>query len=408
MSKRGREYDPDELRDIVNNLISGSSLSRVPAEFHSFLLVPLSAAKNEAIVAGNTLLVKRLQTLMQELQLNPGKALTTSRRRQRSQSAFITSRTLKDEKHDDVQVTIDELLEGRDIETIDGSELPRLIPALKDRKQIAITRGDYRQSQQLEDLIQAGNSRHYERTYQSLQNSRLTALRVQLMKANEDLQSAEEFWAKAKEEHDEEYNANLDSMNDQQRQQLDDLDASFPDSLPAKFAKLSPHVLNLREQEKHLVLSKRYEDAIPIRERADRLEEDELERQRRKFMNAFETRRRQLSDAHNTQRRCFDRNWGRKLERFESERDHDLDVLKRTIANFEARIEAIENDTEIATTGVISKQTPRSSSRATPPTTRTPSRAAPPDMNARVRNVAASNINRKPRVRRVGLVSPSV
>jgi hypothetical protein len=374
------EHDPDELRDIVNSLLSGMSLSRVPEHFHSHLLVPISAAKNEAIVAGNYPQVKRLQAIMQELQLNPGKRMSSPRKTARSQSAFVTARCLKDEEHPDIKLTIDELLDGRDIETIDGADLSRLIPALKERKQIALSQGNYRQSQQLENLIQSANSRYYEATYTSVQNSRLTNLRVQLMKAREDLEAAEEFWTRAREEHDQEYTTSLESLETLHQQQLSDLDSSFPESLPAKYAKVSAHCLNLREQEKHLVLSKRYEDAIALRERADRLEEVELETQRRRFQRAFETRRRQLTDAQDIQRACFERNWERKLDRFEKERDHDLNVLRRTITNFEARIDAIENDKEVATVE----------------RTRVPS-----NMNPRVRNVAASKLTRKLRVRRV-------
>jgi hypothetical protein len=177
--------------------------------------------------------------------------------------------------------------------------------------------------------------------------------------------------------------------------QCDDFDASFPEILPANFRKLSPQVLQLREQERHLVLSKRYEDAIPVRERADRLEHEELERQRTKFVTAFETQRQQLVDAQGGQRQCFDRNWERKLERIQKEKQHEMGVLKRTIANFEKKIATIEGDTELATGASLAQsRTPRGTSRTSVFSRPTP-RPSPAAVNPRVRNVAATPLTQK-------------
>jgi tetratricopeptide (TPR) repeat protein len=386
------EADPDSLREIVASLLSGMSLARVPADLHSQLLVPLSAAKNEAIVAGNTTAVKRLQSLMHDLRLNPGKSGSSSRASSRAESAFVTTRSLREERNDDLHATITELLDGRALDTLEGGILPQLIRVLKDRKQAALGCGDYAQSQALENLIQEANSRNLETTYQQMQNTRLTNLRVQLLKAKEDMDAAEEFWRQAKEQHEAEYAGNLEAMEEQHRSQLADFDSSFPETLPANFKKVSSTVLQLREQERHLVLSKRYEDAIQFRERADRLEERELKTQRDKFMVAFQAQRQQLVDSQNTQRSCFEKNWARKLERFEREKDHEMAVLGRTVANFEKKITDVEGDTEVATTGAT--LTPRGVSRASVLTRAAP-KASPAAINPRVRNVAATRIAQK-------------
>jgi hypothetical protein len=215
---------------------------------------------------------------------------------------------------------------------------------------------------------------------------------VQLLKAREDLDAAEEFWRQAKNKHDEEHAAGLRALEEQHRQQLSDFDNSFPEVLPANFRKLSPFVLQVREQERHLVLSKRYEDAIPYRQRADQLEQEELEAQRQKFMAAFQTQRQQLIEAHNSQMKCFEKNWGRKLERFEREKQHELVILRRTMTNFTKRIETIEGDTEVATVG--GRQTPRGVVRTAVIPQETP-RMSPATVNPRVRSVAATKLTQK-------------
>jgi hypothetical protein len=329
---------------------------------------------------------------MHELRLNPGKSGHSSAASSRADSAFVTTRSLCDERHDDLHAIIDELVNGRLLDTVDKGTLGSLIPALKDRKQEALVGGDYRQSQRLEDLIQEANSKYVEATYHSMQNSRLTNLRVQLLKAKEDLDAAEEFWRQAKAQHDDEYTTSLKALEEQHRQQLEDFDHSFPEVLPANFRKLSPQLLQLREQERHLVLTKRYEDAIPFRQRADKLEQEELDAQRQKFTTAFQGQKQQLVDTQNSQMACFRKNWERKLERFEREKEHEMVVLHRTIANFEKKIATIEGDTEIATGG---RTTPRGIARVSAIPQTAPPRLSPAAVNPRVRNVAATKIAQK-------------
>lgn len=422
MRNTHNEYDSDDIHEIVNSLIDGMALARVPEELHPQLLMPLSAAKNEAIVAGNQATVKRLQSIMRQLHLNPDKKRNRtgsrlSARSERSigssrpQSAF-TTKSIQD-RDQEVDKIIDELMEGRAFDSVESSIIPRLITALKDRKEMYLASGDYHTSQQLENLIQESNRRKYEATYQDVQNGKITNLRLQLLQAKADLEAAEQFWKEAKERQLSDYNDNLSLLEEQHQQQLDDYDNSFPEVLPANYRKLSSHVLQIREQEKHLVLSKRYEDAIPFRERADALEAEELEQQREKFIRAFNIQREQLIESHNSQRSCFDRNWERKWERFNKEKNNEISVLKRTIANFERRIGLIENEAEnnVHTKTFTPSGTPRNygystrnsalSSARTQNTSRSnagPSAAA----NVRMRNIAASRMTqKKPVIRRV-------
>ena len=44
------EIQTNDLNEIVDGLLSGMALARVPERLHPQLLIPVSAAKNEAIV----------------------------------------------------------------------------------------------------------------------------------------------------------------------------------------------------------------------------------------------------------------------------------------------------------------------------------------------------------------------
>jgi hypothetical protein len=338
MSRNPEDYSTEELREIVDNLIAGMSLARVAKEIHSRLLVPLSAAKNEAIVAGQAGSVKRIQAIMRELHLNPRKPPSSAHSSQRpSGPTFVTTRQIEHEATDINQI-IDELIAGRDMDTVQDDQIWPLITGLKARKQDLIASGDYRSLRTIEELLTRANSRRFALERNDTQNSKTETLKSQLTQAKEILQTAEEQWTTAKDRHDEDYESNLRALEDQQTQQLQDFENSFPEVLPLNFRKLSNQVLQLRKMEKHLVLSKRYDEAADIRERADELEENELEVQREKFSQAFKLQRQQLLEVHAHQKDCFDRNWKRKKERFERERDQELSALKKSVKNIEMKV----------------------------------------------------------------------
>jgi hypothetical protein len=183
-------------------------------------------------------------------------------------------------------------------------------------------------------------------------------------------------------------------MDDQHIQELADFDSSFPESLPRHYSRLSPHLLNLRERQKHLVLSRRYHDAVPVREQANQREEEELDIQRGNLIRDFEARRGQLIDRLNGQTACFEKNWARKRARFEIERDRELDGLKKAVANVESKIEFVER--ELAANGIDARQTPR----AAPSPCRAKPVPSPAKMNPRMRNVAAATLTRRSGARR--------
>ena len=57
-------------RAIVDELINGLPLARVPRDLHPSLLVPLSAAKTENLVAGRADTVRKLQSLIRDLDIS--------------------------------------------------------------------------------------------------------------------------------------------------------------------------------------------------------------------------------------------------------------------------------------------------------------------------------------------------
>ena len=391
------QLTPEETRKIVDSLVAGSSIAKVPEEYHPQLLMPLSAAKNEAIVAGNAALVKRLQQIMKSLKLGTEKTRSPSAR-----AKAVKSRSTRPETVDEpVTPLVDELLDGRPTETVDDTQLTDVIQALKIKKEELAQDGDYRKLQIAENIIQELNSRQYEATYTFVQGNKLANLKKQLNDTKFELKQKQEMWSEQRAAFEDEYQAAKEELLNDQQQELQEYDTSFPEILPANFRKLSPQVLQLREQEKHLVLTKRYEDAIFYRERADQLEQQELEQQRSKFVRAFQVKRSQLVETQKSQLDCFERHWERRLALLDKESNEDIKPLKTSIRNLQKKIDAMDAGIDEPLSAPSRGRVKTRSVMNTAPLKRSTMRTTPASVNPRVRSVAASKMTSKVQIKRV-------
>lgn len=377
---------PEETRQYVDALVAGGSLAKIPVEYHPQLLMPLSAAKNEAIVAGNAAQVKRIQVLMKSLKL--GTDRTTSARRQKTIVRSTSRSTTVDEP---ISPLVDELMDGRPTETVDDSQLAEVIQGLKDKIEDLKLVADYRGLQHAENLIQELNSRKYEATYAAAKITMLAQIQDQLNLTQMKLQETQDYWNQKLAETDQEYQTEREALINDQQKELEENNNSFPFTLPANFRKLSPQVLQLRDQEKHLFYSKRYEDAIFYRDRADKLELEEMEVQRAKFNRAFEARRKQLIETQKSQLECFEKRWERKKLRIQMDANAEINPLKIAESKLQDRINRIDSEIEGSshTATTSGRITSRAGGMTTTPLKRSSLRATPASVNPRIRNYAA-------------------
>ncbi|KAK8894523.1 hypothetical protein M9Y10_022957 [Tritrichomonas musculus] len=420
------EYNSEDIHNIVNSLIAGAPLSRYPEALHPKLLMPLSAAKNEAIVAGKSAAVKRIQSIMPKLQLTPQSIQSRSqlatklntRNYSGSQTPSVSSRSnSRDPEADpnDEQSVLDELLRGRLTETVDDSQVKGLIPLIKERTTESVKKGDFKTAQKLEDILQEMNSRNLEAEYKFYRNDQLSRLQFQLMNAQEALENAKRDFKEHEKELNESYLENQNQLKQSHLEQLKEYDESFPEVLPVNFWKVSPQVLQLREQERQLVSTHRFEEAIPFHEKADQMENEELDVQRKKFLQAFHVQRQQLLNVQANQLECFEKNCQRKFDEMKIKKNKDLNARKQLVTNLERRIKklenegracsqlsAIKNDPEtenessyynnyIASSQVSNRNRP--TSRSLPMVSSRKLPRSPASVNPRIRSIAATRVN---------------
>ena len=405
--KSCKEMNLDDVRSVVDALLSGASLSRVPETMHPKLLVPLCAAKNEAIVAGQAQKIKQIQSILQKLKLSQGqksdkKTNTASQNRSPAKSASQNEEEDEKIEDGDYDTMIDKIIEGKSPNAIiRDDDVEKAIPVVKKRIRNNTEEGDFRTCQKLENLLKELNTRNLLRNYNYIKDERLASLKIQKEKAQDDLKKANAYYKQQTAEFNKAYKENKEAMEQEHKEQLEEFDGSFPEVLPVNFWKVSPQVLQLREQEKHCVHSHMFEEAIPYHERADQLELDELDEQRKKFLKAFHAQRQQLINVQQNQKECFEKNWNRKRDTFHSEAQQQLNSLRLLIANLKRKIEMLENEGGgYDVPGVNNNRSKSKYTSRSLPLGKNVIRS-PVSVNPRVRSVAASRLSRRPYTRRL-------
>lgn len=324
-----------EINQIIQELISGKPLSSVDKKIQPKLLMPLSLYKNEYEVSGDASKVRRISRIIEALQVLPKSSAIPPliRSARRSSSADKTS-------------VVDELMTGRTIDSIPSYQIDDVLSQLKNRKQSAVLQGKYRLSQQIEDLGQQTYTRKLEITYLQDRDSKRAVCEQQLEAAVAEQEESVEFWKKIQTNEIKKYEDEKLRLETELDQELAKFDASYPQLLPPKYRKNSTHTLQLREQEKHLISTRRYNDAIPIRREIRELERMDIENMQLQFLRNFEKNRSYLVAKQENQMECFENNWKRKFQKVEALKNHELNQVDQLIHNFRRKIETIEEDKE--------------------------------------------------------------
>lgn len=80
-------------------------------------------------------------------------------------------------------------------------------------------------------------------------------------------------------------------------------------------------------------MSKRFEEAKSLKKTCDRLEKEEIENQKQKFMQIKQKERQQLIDHQNNAVRCFTEKWTRQSEAMNQEMRAEISKLQRGLDN---------------------------------------------------------------------------
>ncbi|KAK8892271.1 hypothetical protein M9Y10_029496 [Tritrichomonas musculus] len=109
-------------------------------------------------------------------------------------------------------------------------------------------------------------------------------------------------------------------------------------NLPPSFRKFSQRLLDLREREKLLLKTRRFEEAGYVRMEADNLEAREIQQCKINYLKSREDKKAKIIEEQKQKMKCFEENGARIRKRLQTENEVRISALKRAKENFQGRI----------------------------------------------------------------------
>jgi hypothetical protein len=117
------------------------------------------------------------------------------------------------------------------------------------------------------------------------------------------------------------------------RTALQTFDATIPGTLPPEFTRLSSELLDLREKEKHLVGSRRFQEAAKLHAEFLKRQELELVTRREEFADHFENGRLEVERRNERKNATIKADWNRKINHFKHLMNTELLPLRQGVTN---------------------------------------------------------------------------
>lgn len=241
-------------------------------------------------------------------------------------------------------IQIDSLINGAPLSTVDLDKIPNLIVLIKERKRKAILAGEYHISQKCEDLVRYISALSLQRGFGKIKRAELAELNNQLKAAESKLVSIKAKWEQKVLEFNESQSTATRKLEADQLKKITEFDDAVPTELPAEYCKPSSALLNLREQERQLVLSKRYDEATELKKESDRMEKAEAEVQKRRFISLINKRKQKILEKQEHDRDCFTLRWQRQEEKLNKEMETEIATQEKVVQNLILKIKDVESE----------------------------------------------------------------
>jgi len=114
---------------------------------------------------------------------------------------------------------------------------------------------------------------------------------------------------------------------------IQNYDSSMPGVLPPEFTRLSSDLLDLREKEKHMIGSRRFEEAAKLHKEFERRQKQELVKRREEYFAHFEQERLELERRNTRKSRAIETDYTRRMDHLAHTMNSELTPLRSGVAN---------------------------------------------------------------------------
>lgn len=239
----------------------------------------------------------------------------------------------------------DNLIKGAAITSVPLENINAVIITLKERKRQQILKGNYPLSQEIENMIGRLQSIIIQRKHAIIKAQEVKALEYSLQQAEGQLKKLVQSWNERVDDFNKTQAASSRRLERSQFGRLNDNDSIPLDKLPSRYLKPSAQLLDLRERERHLVLTKRYDEATQLHKEGDKMQKAEEREKKREFLKTSQMQRQQLLVAQDKDLQGFNERWTRNAEKLNNQMEKEIERQKKVVENIRKKLEDARNET---------------------------------------------------------------
>jgi hypothetical protein len=214
----------------------------------------------------------------------------------------------------------------------------RLMAVLRERRRLLSASADLQSAGEIDTLIRQLSDFFLENKLYSGKSAKVETHQEELDSESRRLRELQWKWNDDRQEIHGRRTAAQQRVADLANSQLSTHDGSIPNSLPPEFTRLSADLLDLREREKHLIGSRRFEEAAALHREFEQRQKLELQRRREEYFEHFEKERAAIERRNERRKLSVSDHWGNKVAHLVSEMDGELRPLRKGVGHLTAKV----------------------------------------------------------------------
>ena len=209
--------------------------------------------------------------------------------------------------------------------------------ALREKRRLLSLQTDYAGATQVDDLIRQLSDYFIENHLYTDKAQLVDVVNYQYQSQRSRLNGLIEKWDAQINNAREQYQRELEDLEDECQAVIDKHDSSVPQKLPVKYSKLSSDLLNLREQERHLIGSRRFAEAEQYHKEFEKRKEAELNNKKLEYFESSEKRRKEKEVANQRRISALKDLWERRIAELQFNRDKEVKPLEKAIESLQRK-----------------------------------------------------------------------
>ena len=203
----------------------------------------------------------------------------------------------------------DTFLDTDCVSTLRGENYFKLMCVLHERRRAFALHHQSLLAEKVDDLMRRLSILYLERKLYNSKSEMVNAIRIQVDTEENQLKSLKIALQTEYANLLDSRQIAIDRVTKECEQRIINYDRTIPEKLPPSYCKLSPELLNLRQVEKGLIGSRRYQEADKIHKEFLKKQKIELEQQRSKYFKSFEMERKRIENRNKRAMSAIEVQW---------------------------------------------------------------------------------------------------